>query len=113
MPLTERQGADVAETEESALFDVALDDAADSKSNSRDPNRRDTRGKSGDNKRQKKDAKYGHGGKKRFAKSGDAASSGDLSGFSVKGMKAREGGARGSGGGKKQRMGKGRRAAKR
>lgn len=38
-------------------------------------------------KRQKKDSKFGHGGKKRYAKSGDAASSGDLSGFSAKRMK--------------------------
>lgn len=32
-------------------------------------------------KRQKKDAKFGFGGKKRFSKSGDAMSSGDLRGF--------------------------------
>ncbi|KAF4765821.1 hypothetical protein HAV15_003187 [Penicillium sp. str.  len=38
--------------------------------------------------RQKKDAKFGFGGKKRHAKSGDAASSGDLSNFSAKKMKA-------------------------
>jgi rRNA-processing protein EBP2 len=54
----------------------------------------------GPNKRQKKDAKYGYGGKKRFAKSGDAMSSGDLRGFSAKKMKA----------GAKQRPGKSRRA---
>lgn len=35
-------------------------------------------------KRQKKNEKYGFGGKKRHSKSGDAASAGDLSGFSVK-----------------------------
>lgn len=34
-------------------------------------------------KRTKKDEKYGFGGKKRHAKSGDASSSADLSGFSV------------------------------
>jgi rRNA-processing protein EBP2 len=38
-------------------------------------------------KRQKKNDKYGFGGKKRFAKSGDAVSSGDLSGFDAKRMK--------------------------
>jgi rRNA-processing protein EBP2 len=54
----------------------------------------------GPNKRQKKDAKYGFGGKKRFAKSGDAMSSGDLRGFSSKKMKT----------GAKQRPGKSRRA---
>ena len=40
------------------------------------------------NKRQKKNEKYGFGGKKRHSKSGDAASSGDLSGFNAKKMKA-------------------------
>lgn len=58
----------------------------------------------GPNKRAKKDEKYGHGGKKRFKKSGDAVSSGDLSGTSFKRMK--------SGGGAK-RPGKARRAGKR
>jgi rRNA-processing protein EBP2 len=53
-------------------------------------------------KRQKKNAKYGFGGKKRFAKSGDAVSSGDLSGFSVRRMKK---------GGKAPRLGKSRRKA--
>ncbi|VBB75266.1 Putative rRNA-processing protein EBP2 [Podospora comata] len=38
-------------------------------------------------KRQKKNEKYGFGGKKRFGKSGDAISSGDMSGFSAKRMK--------------------------
>lgn len=55
------------------------------------------------NKRSQKDAKYGHGGKKRFKKSGDAMSSGDLSGFSSKKMKT-------GGGGAKKRPGKARRA---
>jgi rRNA-processing protein EBP2 len=54
----------------------------------------------GPNKRQKKDAKHGFGGKKRFAKSGDAMSSGDLSGFSARKMK----------GGAAKRPGKARRA---
>ncbi|KAJ6113115.1 rRNA-processing protein and EBNA1-binding protein ebp2 [Penicillium capsulatum] len=50
------------------------------------------RGRGGDGaanpKRQKKDQKFGFGGKKRHAKSGDAASSGDLRNFSAKKMKA-------------------------
>ncbi len=58
----------------------------------------------GPNKRQKKDEKFGFGGKKRFKKSGDAMSSGDLRGFSTKKMK---------GGAAKQRPGKARRAGKR
>ena len=56
----------------------------------------------GPNKRAKKDEKYGHGGKKRFKKSGDAQSTGDLRGFSSKKMK----------GVVKQRPGKARRAGK-
>jgi len=64
------------------------------------PSRKD---KHGPNKRQKKDDKYGFGGKKRFSKSGDAISSGDLRGFSTKRMK----------GGVKQRPGKSRRAGNR
>ncbi|CAK7210972.1 rRNA-processing protein EBP2 [Sporothrix bragantina] len=39
-------------------------------------------------KRQKKNEKYGFGGKKRHSKSGDAMSSGDLSGFNARKMKA-------------------------
>jgi rRNA-processing protein EBP2 len=63
----------------------------------------------GPNKRQKRDAKFGFGGKKRFSKSGDAVSSGDLRGFSSKKMKV--GGAGGGGKAKQQRPGKGRRMA--
>lgn len=59
----------------------------------------------GNAKRQKKDAKYGHGGKKRFAKSGTAESSADLRGFSAKRMKGK--------GGPAKRPGKNRRAATR
>lgn len=57
-------------------------------------------------KRQKKNEKYGFGGKKRHVKSGDAASSGDLSGFSVKRNRAGFKGAAG-----KNRPGKARRKA--
>ena len=53
-------------------------------------------------KRQKRDAKFGFGGKKRFSKSGDAKSSGDLSGFSASKMKGK---------GKPKRLGKSRRTA--
>ncbi|KIW11990.1 hypothetical protein PV08_09264 [Exophiala spinifera] len=52
------------------------------------------------NKRQKRDQKFGFGGKKRFSKSGDAISSGDMRGFSASKMK-----------GKPKRPGKSRRAA--
>lgn len=91
----ERQGADTDATNEEDLFDVAVDDELSSSK----PSREDRMGR---NKRQKKDAKFGFGGKKRFAKSGDAMSSGDLRAFSSKKMKG--------GAVAKQRPGKGRRA---
>jgi rRNA-processing protein EBP2 len=78
------------------MFDVAVDDEIKDSNASR-------KDKPGPNKRQKKDEKFGFGGKKRFRKSGDAMSSGDLKGFSSKKMK----------GGAKQRPGKARRAGKR
>ncbi|RMZ84714.1 hypothetical protein DV737_g924, partial [Chaetothyriales sp. CBS 132003] len=55
-------------------------------------------------KRQKKDAKFGFGGKKKYSKSGDAKSSADLSGFSMARMKGKA---------KPKRLGKSRRAAAR
>ncbi|KIX08265.1 uncharacterized protein Z518_02921 [Rhinocladiella mackenziei CBS 650.93] len=60
------------------------------------------RGSGSNFKRQKRDHKYGFGGKKRFAKSGDAVSSADMRGFSAAKMK-----------GKAKRPGKSRRAAAR
>ena len=66
------------------LFDVAIEDAT--KPDSRKRGRNDGSGPS--LKRQKKNEKFGYGGKKRHAKSGDAISSSDMSGFSVKKMKA-------------------------
>ncbi|KLJ09534.1 hypothetical protein EMPG_15060 [Blastomyces silverae] len=99
-----RKASDGAPTEEADLFDVTLED--EGKSHSRGgANKSGRNGPAGaQNKRQKKDEKFGFGGKKRFAKSGDAVSSGDLSGFSVGKMKGqKKGGA--------QRPGKSRRAA--
>ncbi|CAL3969312.1 hypothetical protein PZA11_006112 [Diplocarpon coronariae] len=90
-----RQGADTNATNEADLFDVAVEEEIGTKTSRKD--------RMGPNKRQKKDDKYGHGGKKRFSKSGDAQSSGDLRGFSSKKMK----------GVAKQRPGKARRAGKR
>jgi rRNA-processing protein EBP2 len=78
------------------------------------------RGSSGPaSKRQKKDQKFGFGGKKRFAKSGDAVSTADMRGFSASRMKGGWSGATsrgrggGGGGGKRstKRLGKSRRAA--
>ncbi|KAG5300835.1 rRNA processing protein [Histoplasma ohiense] len=98
-----RKASDGAPTEEPDLFDVALEDAGKSHSHggANKGNRNEPRAQ---NKRQRKDQKFGFGGKKRFAKSGDAVSSGDLSGFSVGKMKGRKKGTA-------QRPGKSRRAA--
>ncbi|PQE28405.1 rRNA processing ebp2 protein [Rutstroemia sp. NJR-2017a BBW] len=100
-----RQGADNEQTNEADLFDVALEEETTGPKSDR---------KGGPNKRQKRDERFGHGGKKRFKKSGDAMSSGDLSGFSVKKMKGKgaAGGGRGGAGagGAKKRPGKARRA---
>lgn len=75
------------------MFDIALEDASKEDK---------SKGRGAPNKRQKKNEKFGFGGKKRFAKSGDAASTGDLRGFSAKKMKGKTG--------KPQRPGKSRRA---
>lgn len=87
----------MAENEKEAdIFDVAVDEEIKSTKNTRD--KRD-----GLKKRQKKDEKFGFGGRKKFKKSGDAISTGDLKGFSTKKMKANT----------KIRPGKARRASKR
>lgn len=78
------------------MFDVAIDNDND-KSSSR---RRGDKGAGGPTKRAKKDEKYGFGGKKRFAKSGDAESSADIRGFSVQKMKGGSGGRGGGSGGR-------------
>ena len=91
------------------MFDVAVDKEI------KKHNFRKASGGRGDGapnrKRQKKDEKFGFGGKKKFAKSGDAVSSGDLSGFSVKGMKGAKG--KGGKGTKANRPGKARRKSMR
>jgi rRNA-processing protein EBP2 len=103
IPLERASGPTTGETEPD-LFDVELDDTATPEKRDRD-GKRNARGgsggrgdRSGPNKRQKKDEKFGFGGKKRFAKSTDAASSGDASGFSVAKMKGKTGGRGGRGG---------------
>lgn len=83
------------------MFDVALEDAAETARK----DKADRRASGAPNtKRAKKDAKFGFGGKKRFAKSNDAQSSADTRGYSVKKMK-------GQGGAAKKRPGKARRHA--
>jgi rRNA-processing protein EBP2 len=81
----ERQGADIANTHEEDLFDVALENDAK-------PSERRSKDGKPVNKRAKKDEKYGFGGKKRHAKSNDAQSSADGRGFSAKKMKGKVGG---------------------
>lgn len=96
-----RQGADLENENENDMFDVALEDAAETER--KDKAARRASGPS-NTKRAKKDAKFGFGGKKRFAKSNDAQSSADMRGFSVKKMK-------GQGAAAKKRPGKARRHA--
>jgi rRNA-processing protein EBP2 len=83
--MLERQGADIGNTKEEDLFDVALDNEAT-------PSDRKGRDGKPDNKRAKKDSKYGFGGKKRHAKSNDAQSTSDGRSFSVKKMKGKPSG---------------------
>ena len=105
-------------TEADDLFDVAVDNELKAgKGGAAGKKRSFSAGDHGpaNPKRQKKDAKYGFGGKKRHSKSGDAVSSGDLSGFSARKMKS-GGGRPGGGGGPKKpfkapRPGKARRKA--
>ncbi|KAL8735965.1 MAG: hypothetical protein Q9166_000527 [cf. Caloplaca sp. 2 TL-2023] len=95
-----RKNTDTGGAEEAEMFDVALEDA--SKSDKAARSLRTRRDGWGPSKRQKKDDKFGFGGKKRFAKSGDAVSSSDLRAFSTKKMKGQKKGS--------QRLGKSRRA---
>lgn len=80
-----QQGGGLQTATEEDLFDVALEDAAETERKEREERRRKVGAK---HKREGKDKKYGFGGKKRFAKSGDAESSADMRGFSTKKMKA-------------------------
>ncbi|KAF5010477.1 hypothetical protein FDECE_3368 [Fusarium decemcellulare] len=102
----ETGGADLG-TKEADLFDVGVESEMKKHNQRSGAGRGQVGAGSGtvNHKRAKKNEKYGFGGKKRHAKSGDAISSGDLSGFNAKKMK--------SGGGKvaKSRPGKARRKA--
>jgi len=117
-----RQGEGLGESQgEADLFDVALEDAATTEKRDKQE-RRDRgaakggrggrggrgggdRGGRGDRdggdrnaKRVKKDDKFGFGGKKRFSKSNDASTAGDMSGYSAKKMReGKSSGARGGG----------------
>jgi rRNA-processing protein EBP2 len=75
-------------TKEADLFDVGVEDELAKHSQRSGAGRGQMGPRGQNNKRQKKNEKYGFGGKKRHAKSGDAASSGDLSGFNARKMKS-------------------------
>ena len=68
---------------------MELEDDAKAERSSKFANNRDVQGRR-QNKRQKKDDKHGFGGKKRFSKSTDAASTADLRGFSAGKMKGKK-----------------------
>ena len=109
------------EREDEELFDVEMEEAGKDERMRRGRKAGGARGnRDGPEegrgaKRQKKDSRFGFGGKKRFAKSGDAVSSGDLRGFSAGKMKGKERRGPGGpgvkkGGMKKPRLGKSKRA---
>lgn len=107
----ERQesGGDLG-TNEADIFDVGVDNEIAKHAQSAPKGSQAGAGRAPNSKRLKKNEKYGFGGKKRHAKSGDAISSGDLSGFDAKRMKAS--GAKGRGKcAKAMRPGKARRKA--
>ncbi|KAI0459833.1 eukaryotic rRNA processing protein EBP2-domain-containing protein [Xylaria acuta] len=101
---SETGGGDLG-THEADLFDVGVDNELNKHNKSQRGGERAGGGPGA--KRQKKNEKFGFGGKKKYSKSGDATSSGDLSGFSAKRMK---GGAKGKTP-KTARLGKSRRKA--
>lgn len=76
-------------TKEADIFDVSVDNEIAKHSQRSGSGRQQLGARPVNAKRQKKNEKYGFGGKKRHAKSGDAMSSGDLSRFNVKKMKAK------------------------
>ncbi|UNI19176.1 rRNA-processing protein EBP2 [Purpureocillium takamizusanense] len=100
----QESGGDLG-TNEADMFDVGVE--SELAKHSQRSAGKGKQSQSHNTKRQKKNEKFGFGGKKRHAKSGDALSSGDLSGFNAKQMKASSGRPKG----KAQRPGKARRKA--
>ncbi|KAL7968500.1 eukaryotic rRNA processing, partial [Trichoderma sp. SZMC 28014] len=76
-------------TKEADIFDVSVDNEIAKHSQRSGSTRQQSGARTPNAKRQKKNEKFGFGGKKRHAKSGDAVSSGDLSRFNVKRMKSK------------------------
>ncbi|KAL0465741.1 eukaryotic rRNA processing protein EBP2 domain-containing protein [Neurospora intermedia] len=84
-------GGPTGANEAEDLFDVAVDNELKGGPGGNNSKKRGRDGKEGGGpnaKRQRKDAKFGFGGKKKYAKSNDALSSGDVSGFSARKMKS-------------------------
>jgi len=104
--LERQENSDDVGAREADMFDVGVDNELGKHRAKRGApgNRRDDHGPP--TKRQRKDDKFGFGGKKKYGKSGDAVSSGDLGGFN--GRRGKAGSARG---GKTMRPGKSRRKA--
>lgn len=95
----ERRNTDTGAANEEDLFDVAIEDGTKGDRSSRSAKNGDGRERT--HKRRQKDDKHGFGGKKRFSKSTDAASTADLRGFSAMKMKGKQ---------RSLRLGKSRRA---
>jgi rRNA-processing protein EBP2 len=95
----ERKGQDTGKVTEGEGGDDLFQSIDVENDPTKDQSGRERGGPPGNVKRQKRDQKFGFGGKKRFSKSGDAASSADMRGFSAAKMK-----------GKPKRPGKSRRA---
>ncbi|KAK7403944.1 rRNA-processing protein EBP2 [Neonectria punicea] len=83
----QESGGDTGGTKEADIFDVGVEQEI-KKHNARTGAGRGQDAGGPNRKRASKNEKYGFGGKKRHAKSGDAKSSGDLSSFDAKKMKA-------------------------
>ncbi|ETI21256.1 hypothetical protein G647_07601 [Cladophialophora carrionii CBS 160.54] len=101
-----RRGADTGKVAEGNVDDDLFQTVDVEKAGAKDRSGRE-RGPGFNAKRQKRDQKYGFGGKKRHSKSGDAASSSDMRGFSAARMKGKGGKV------KAKRPGKSRRSAAR
>lgn len=100
---TERQESSTdLPSREADLFDVSVDTEIKSHTNRDKSSGKGRGGRDGgpNPKRLKKDSKFGFGGKKRHAKSNDAESAGDLSGFRSSVNGNRRGGKAGRGGGR-------------
>ncbi|EXJ55699.1 hypothetical protein A1O7_08628 [Cladophialophora yegresii CBS 114405] len=85
-----RRGADTGKVAEGNVDDDLFQRVDVEKAGAKDRSGRE-RGPGFNAKRQKRDQKYGFGGKKRHSKSGDAASSSDMRGFSAARMKGKGG----------------------